>query len=68
VRDRVTSAVVVDRVFELPNAGKVRFIARKDEKRTFWSAIADDQAASQSDIGQDEIAKAKAELRASFGI
>jgi hypothetical protein len=56
VRDRVTSAVVVDRVFELPNAGRVRFVARKDEKRTYWSVIADDQTASQSDIGQDEIA------------
>ncbi len=68
VRDRVTSAVVVDRVFELPNAGRVRFVARKDEKRTYWSVIADDQNASQSDIGQDEIAKALAELRSTFGI
>lgn len=68
VRDRVTSAVVVDRVFELPNAGKVRFVARKDENRTYWSAISDDLAASQSDIGQEEIAKALVELRSSFGI
>jgi len=68
VRDRVTSAVVVDRVFELPNAGRVRFVARKDEKRTYWSVIADDQTASQSDIGQDEIGKALAELRSTFGI
>ena len=68
VRDRVTSAVVVDRVFELPNAGKVRFVASKDEKGAYWSAIADDLAASQSDIGQTEIAKALVELRSSFGI
>ena len=68
VRDRVTSAVVVDRVFELPDAGRVRFVARKDEKRTYWSVIADDQTASQSDIGQDEISKALAELRSTFGI
>lgn len=68
VRDRVTSAVVVDRVFELPNAGKVRFVARKDENRTYWSAISDDLAASQSEIGQEEIAKALVELRSSFGI
>mgnify|MGYP006147358301 FL=1 len=68
VRDRVTSAVVVDRVFELPNAGKVRFVARKDENRTYWSAISDDLAASQSKIGQEEIAKALVELRSSFGI
>jgi hypothetical protein len=58
----------VDRVFELPNAGRVRFVARKDEKRAYWSVIADDQAASQSDTGQDEIAKALAELRSTFGI
>jgi hypothetical protein len=68
VRDRVTSTVVVDRVFELPNAGKVRFVARKDEKSVHWTAIADDQAASQTEIGQLEIAKAVVELRSSFGI
>lgn len=68
VRDRVTSAVVVDRVFELPIAGKVRFVARKDEKHTSWSAIADNQETSQSEIGQKEIAKALMELRSSFGI
>lgn len=68
VRDRVTSAVVVDRVFELPNAGRVRFVARKDETNVYWSAVADDLAASQTQIGQIEIAKAVAELRATFGI
>jgi hypothetical protein len=68
VRDRVTCAVVVDRVFELPNAGKVRFVARKDEKRAHWSVIADDQRASESELGQEEIAKALLELRSSFGI
>jgi hypothetical protein len=68
VRDRVTSAVVVDRVFELSNAGRVRFVARKDEKRAYWSVIADDPAASQTDEGQEEIAKALAELRSAFGI
>lgn len=68
VRDRVTAAVVIDRVFELPTAGRVRFVARKDENRAYWSAIADDLAASQSAIGQEEIEKALAELRSSFGI
>ena len=68
VRDRVTSTVVVDRVFELPNAGKVRFVARKDQKSILWSSIPDDLAASQTEIGQLEIAKAVAELRSSFGI
>lgn len=68
VRDRVTSTVVVDRVFDLPNAGKVRFVARKDEKSVYWSAIAQDLAASQTEIGQQEIAKAIVELRSTFGI
>lgn len=68
VRDRVTSAVVVDRVFELPNAGKVRFVARKDETSVYWSAIAENPAASQTEIGQMEIAKAVVELRSTFGI
>ena len=68
VRDRVTSTVVVDRLFELPNAGKVRFVARKDENRSYWTAIAEDQVASQTEIGQQEIAKAVVELRSAFGI
>lgn len=68
VRDRVTSAVVVDRVYELPNAGRVRFVARKDDLRTHWSVLADDPATSQTDIGQTEIAQALAELRSAFGI
>jgi len=68
VRDRVTSTVVVDRVFELPNAGKVRFVARKDEKSVYWTAIADNQEASKTEIGQSEIAQAVVELRSSFGI
>jgi hypothetical protein len=68
VRDRVTSTVVVDRVFELPNAGKVRFVARKDEMSVHWTAISDDQVASQTEIGQLEIAQAVVELRSSFGI
>jgi hypothetical protein len=58
----------VDRVFDLPNAGRVRFVARKDERRAYWSVIADDQALSQSAIGQEEIAMALAELRSAFGI
>jgi hypothetical protein len=68
VRDRVTATVVVDRLFELPNAGKVRFVARKDENRSYWTAIAEDQVASQTEIGQQEIAKAVVELRSAFGI
>jgi hypothetical protein len=43
-------------------------VARKDQNRTYWSAIADDLAASQTEIGQIEIAKAMVELRSTFGI
>ena len=68
VHDRVTAAVLVDRVHELPNAGRVRFVARKDAKHAHWTAIPDDLEASQSDIGQLEISQALAELRSSFGI
>ena len=68
VRDRVTAAVVIDRVIELPTAGRVRFVARKDENQAYWTAIADDLAVSQSAVGQEEIEKALAELRSSFGI
>lgn len=68
VHDRVTAAVVVDRVYELPNAGRVRFVARKDVNQAYWTAIPDDLAASKSEVGQLEISQALAELRSSFGI
>jgi hypothetical protein len=68
VHDRVTAAVVVDRVYELPNAGRVRFVARKDVNQAYWTAIPDDLVASQSEVGQLEISQALAELRSSFGI
>lgn len=68
VHDRVTAAVVVDRVYELPTAGRVRFVARKDANRAYWSAIPDDLVASKSEVGQLEITQALAELRSSFGI
>jgi hypothetical protein len=68
VRDRVTSAVVVDRVFELANAGRVRFVARKDTNQAYWTAIPDDLVAGKSEAGQYEISQALSELRSSFGI
>jgi hypothetical protein len=68
VRDRVTSAVVVDRVFELPNAGRVRFVARKDTNQAYWTAIPDDLVAGKSEAGHYEISQALSELRSSFGI
>ena len=68
VHDRVTAAVVVDRVYELSNAGRVRFVARKGGNQAHWIAIPDDLVASQSEIGQVEISQALAELRSAFGI
>ena len=68
VHDRVTAAVIVDRVYELPTAGRVRFVARKDANQAYWTAIPDDLVASKSEAGQLEILQALAELRSSFGI
>ena len=68
LRDRVTSAVIVDRAYDLPNAGRVRFVARRDGQNVTWIAVADDLAAPQSVEGANDVANALTELKSIFGI
>ena len=68
IRDRVTNAVIVDRAYDLPNAGRVRFVARRDGEKVTWITAADDLAATQSKVGAKDVAQALAELKTIFGI
>lgn len=68
VRDRVTHTVVVDKAYKLPNAGNVRFVARRDGKDVHWIAVVDDLAATQSAAGAKDVATALGELKSIFGI
>lgn len=68
VRDRVTHAVIVDRAYNLPNAGNVRFVARRDGKDVNWITVVDDLTATQSAAGARDVALAMSELKSIFGI
>jgi hypothetical protein len=68
VRDRVMSTVIVDRVYELPNTGSVRFVARRDGKNVTWITVVDDLTATKSAAGARDVAQALDELKSIFGI
>ena len=68
IRDRVTAAVLIDRVRELPNAGQVRFIARRNGQAIEWATVADDDVAAKSAIGAKEVSDTLHELKSAFGI
>ncbi|CAB4336605.1 unannotated protein [freshwater metagenome] len=68
IRDRVTAAVLIDRVRELPNAGQVRFIARRNGQEIEWTTVADDVVAAKSAIGTKEVSDTLHELKSAFGI
>lgn len=68
VRDRVTHAVIVDRTYNLPNAGNVRFVARRDGNDVHWITVVDDLAATQNAEGAKDVAAAMSELKSIFGI
>jgi hypothetical protein len=62
------STVIVDRVYELPNAGSVRFVARRDGKNVTWITVVDDLTATKSAAGARDVAQALGELKSIFGI
>ena len=67
IRDRVTSAVVVDRVRKF-NDQEVRFIAHRAQRGIEWLTIAQDPDWAKSPIGVASIESELASLRATLGI
>lgn len=66
VRDRITSALVIDQVKQVQHVGNVRFIARKNRAGITWTTLTEstvNDAASQS-----HIALALSDLKESLGI
>ena len=68
VHDRVTSAVLVDQAHEVPDVGRVRFVARRHRDSVTWTSIADNYDAAHSSMGATNVNKILLQLQASFGI
>jgi len=68
VRDRVTSAVVIDQFRQLEGVGRVLFIARRAFDEIVWTAVPDNQDLANTEAGQHAIDAELHILRANFGI
>ena len=65
VRERITSVQVFDQVRDIPQVGKVRFLARRSDQEISWSTLADFEISSSS---QTHIQNELTQLRQSLGI
>jgi len=68
VRDRVTAAIVIDRLIEVPDVGRVRFIARRTSDGVIWSTVPDSSVDTQAAPIQELIRDALRTLRSNLGI
>jgi len=68
VRDRVTAAIVIDRLIEVPEVGRVRFIARRTADGVIWSTVPESSVDVQAAPIQDLIREALRTLRSNLGI
>ena len=68
VRDRVTAAIVIDRLIDVPDVGRVRFIARRTADGVIWSTVPESSVDSQSASIQELIRESLRALRSTLGI
>jgi hypothetical protein len=68
IHDRVTSAVLVDQAHEVPDVGRVRFVARRYYDSVTWTSVPDNYQAAHSQLGAENVNKILSQLQASFGI
>ena len=68
VRDRVTAAIVIDRLMDVPEVGRVRFIARRTADGVIWSTVPESSVDSQSASIQELIRESLRALRSTLGI
>ena len=68
VRDRVTTAVVVDQFREIEGVGRVLFIARRVFDDIVWTAVPDSQERANTHEGQQAINAELSILQANLGI
>jgi hypothetical protein len=65
VRERITTAQVFDQVKDLPEVGKVRFLARKSGQEISWAALPESEISPSS---QTHIQNELNRLRQTLGI
>lgn len=65
VRERITSVQVFDQVRDVPQVGKVRFLARRSDQKISWATLADFEISSSS---QSHIQNELTQLRQTLGI
>jgi hypothetical protein len=68
VRDRVTSVIVVDQLMDIPDVGRVRFIARRTSQGVVWTTVPDTSVEHESHSVQERIREALGSLRSTLGI
>jgi len=68
VRDRVTAAIVIDRLIDVPDVGRVRFIAKRTTDGVIWSTVPESSVDSQSASIQELIRESLRALRSTLGI
>jgi hypothetical protein len=68
VRDRVTSAIVVDQRQTFVPGGVVRFVARRNGQGIGWMTLPEDRAWAASEQGKQAISTALENLRSTLGV
>lgn len=68
VRDRVTATIVIDRQIDIPEVGRVRFVARRTPDGVVWSTVPSSTVDEESAPIQERIRETLRTLRANLGI
>jgi hypothetical protein len=68
VRDRVTAVIVIDRLIDVPEVGRVRFIARRTTDGVIWNTVPENSVDAQGAPMQERIRETLRTLRANLGI
>ncbi len=68
VRDRVTATIVIDRLIDVPDVGRVRFIARRTADGVVWSTVPEGSVDVQAAPIQERIRESLRTLRSNLGI
>jgi len=68
VRDRVSATIVIDRLIDVPEVGRVRFIARRTAAGVVWNSVPEGSVDVQAEPIQERIRESLRALRSNLGI
>jgi hypothetical protein len=68
VRDRVSATILIDRLIDVPEVGRVRFIARRTTAGVAWHTVPETSIDTQSAPIQERIRETLRALRSTLGI